>query len=102
MKAYLVKNEHEWISILGKLYKSGYRWSNKNPADNNSKSFDEWYRLNLMSNERYPIVILSGDDIKNDKDLHYCSIDYIKRNYPNEYIKMMRRAKIKKIEYENR
>jgi hypothetical protein len=103
-----VNNEHEWISILDKLYKSGYRWYSHN--DSGATSFDEWYRhmafrpraLNLMKNERYPIVILAGDDSKNDKDLHYCGMDYIKRYYPNEYIKMMRRAKIKKIQYENR
>jgi Icc-related predicted phosphoesterase len=98
MKAYLVNNEHEWIAVLDKLYKSGYSWAYGSSSDP-AVSFDEWYRLNTLKNEKFPVIILAGND--DDKVLYYCHTDYMKKLYPNEYIKMIRREKIKRIENES-
>ena len=91
MKAYLVNNEHDWVSVLDKLFKIGCRWA-YNEKYEPALSFNEYYKFGRESKE-FPIIVVSD----NDKILHYCSIEFLINAFPVEYNKMIRREKLKKI-----
>jgi len=92
MKLYLIKNRDEWISTLDKLFESGYHWIHllKHPAP---MSFDDWYDNKDMKNFENPVVIWCNDD----KTLRWCTLNYLEEKFYEEWFKLMRKEKLKKL-----
>jgi len=99
MRSYLVNNHQEWLTILIKLYGCGYRWAYDKKYDP-ALSFDDWWTFNdidkypeTINGEKFPIIVTTA----NDNVLHYCSIEYLKHKYPNDYDKLIRKEKLKRL-----
>ena len=90
MKLHLVNNRNEWTSVVAKLINNGYKWAKYNPA---ISVIDV---VNLVERDSFvnPIIIIVLDG---DKKLYWCSTIYISTKFPNEYKKLVRREKIKKL-----